>query len=959
MSRPRITAVVAGVLAVATLQVATATHSLAHPRTTAPSGGAITGRPVTGPLSSRLAALAASPTLRNRTLPQQARALSLPARGPGSLMRRGDRLVVDVHFTRLGADPARALRRAGAHVLHVSRRYHVVTVAVPTTALRSVGGVRGVRNVQEVLTPMISGTSGLARAAGGAKPQTSAICPQGNATTEGDTQLRAADERAQLGGTGKGVTVGVLSDSYNRLGGSGATTATQDVAAGDLPGTTNPCGNTTPVNVLDDSFVGGEDEGRGMLQVVHDLAPDANLSFATAFTSETGFADNIRALKNAGAGVIVDDVTYFDEPFYQDGPVANAVNDVTAAGVDYYSSAANNNIISAGKNVASWEAPAYRSTGCPAGLPPGSTQCMNFNPSGTDNTYGITVAPGGYLLLELQWAQPWGGVTTDLDAYLQNSVGTVLASSQDNNLTSQEPFEIFQWTNSTGVSQNVNLVINRFTGAGGDTATPRLKIAFLENGRTSVVPNEYTTSNAGDVVGPTIFGHNGAANTVSVAAVPFNNSATVEYYSSRGPVTQLFGPVNGVTPAPPLASPLVLAKPDLAATDCGQTTFFPPGGSAPFRFCGTSEAAPHAAAIAALEKSLNPGISRAALVNSQKATARAVGAFGASDVGAGLIDALGATDAVTSRLSVALAGTGTGSVSSTDGKISCGAGCSSVYPIGASVTLVAAPTGGSSVTWSGCDATSGNQCTVGLGTDRAVTASFGHDTTPPKATMTAPHHNLQFERRISLAWSATDAGTGVKDFTVQVAKAPFDGGMGHFKTVPGLADTTATSGHLKGAYGTTYCFRVQARDNALNTSAFSKKKCVELPVDDPTATASQGWSRKTGQPTPSHTLSVTSKHGATLTLKNVHARRVGVAFRTCHGCGKVALVFDGKKLTTVSLDQKSSHNGFVLANAFTKTKTGTLEVRVVSHGAKVQIDGLVANLARSVHARSLAPRVQP
>ena len=74
--------------------------------------------------------------------------------------------------------------------------------------------------------------------------------------------------------------------------------------------------------------------------------------------------------------------------------------------------------------------------------------------------------------------------------------------------------------------------------------------------------------------GPAIFGHNGTGAGMSVAAVPFSNSGAIEEYSSRGPVTHYFGPVIGTTPAAPLASPQVLAKPDIAATDGGATTFF-------------------------------------------------------------------------------------------------------------------------------------------------------------------------------------------------------------------------------------------------------------------------------------------------------------------------------------------------------------------------------------------------
>jgi hypothetical protein len=148
-----------------------------------------------------------------------------------------------------------------------------------------------------------------------------------------------------------------------------------------------------------------------------------------------------------------------------------------------------------------------------------------------------------------------------------------------------------------------------------------------------------------DRVGPTIFGHNGAANAVSTAAVPFNNSATVEDFSSRGPVTLYFGPVTGTTPAAPLGSPQVLAKPDIAATDAGQTTFFGTNNP-PFRFSGTSAAAPDAAAVAALQlDAANGALTVAQVRSAQTATASPVGGFGSDAAGAGLINAVGAVAA--------------------------------------------------------------------------------------------------------------------------------------------------------------------------------------------------------------------------------------------------------------------------------------------------------------------------
>ena len=61
-----------------------------------------------------------------------------------------------------------------------------------------------------------------------------------------------------------------------------------------------------------------------MMQIVHDLAPKAQLFFATAFVSEPGFATNIKALRSApnNCDIVLDDVSYSDEAPFQDGILA-------------------------------------------------------------------------------------------------------------------------------------------------------------------------------------------------------------------------------------------------------------------------------------------------------------------------------------------------------------------------------------------------------------------------------------------------------------------------------------------------------------------------------------------------------------------------------------------------------------------------------------------------------------
>ncbi len=215
-----------------------------------------------------------------------------------------------------------------------------------------------------------------------------------------------------------------------------------------------------------------------MAQIVHDLAPGADLAFASAFNGELAFANNIRALANAGeAKVIADDVFYLEEPFFQDGPIAVAVNEVVAAGVTYFSAAGNDNLIDdEGHDIGSWETPEYRDSGsCPAGGAgdPGRQRqpLPRLQPrlAGRQNL-GIKVEPGETLTVDLQWDEPWNGVETDLDAFLLSASGALLAQSDEDNVEiSQTAGRGAPWTNESAGTRTVQLVVNRFS----DESRPR------------------------------------------------------------------------------------------------------------------------------------------------------------------------------------------------------------------------------------------------------------------------------------------------------------------------------------------------------------------------------------------------------------------------------------------------------------------------------------------------------
>ncbi|HEY8502235.1 MAG TPA: hypothetical protein VIL21_06080, partial [Solirubrobacterales bacterium] len=453
----------------------------------ATAGAVALGQKGGGPLSPPLSVLA-RPSVAAKSPAAQADLLGIADAGPSSLVREGDRIVVTARFAAGAIARLPELRAAGARIVSSSREQQTVTLSVAPEDLTAIAGVVGVRSVWPQRQPIVYASN----------------CEGGAVVSEGLEQLRVDDARKAFELRGKGLTVGVLSDSFDAAS-KAATHESEDIAAGDLPGPASTCSEQQlPVDVLADTA--GSDEGRAMLQIVHDLAPHAALAFATAFLSEESFAENIERLAEpvaaggAGADVIVDDVAYFEEPFFQDGPVAVAVGNVVAAGVSYLSAAGNDNLFDGlGNEIASWEAPSFRdSSGCPeaiANLNPvefNGTHCMDFDPGGgTDRTFGLTVEAGRTLTLDLQWAEPWNGVTTDLDAFLLSEAGKILTGSVATNIGptgTQRPVEIFQWKNSFGTAKTVQLAVNRFAGV-----NPRLKFILLENGR-GVSATEYPKS---------------------------------------------------------------------------------------------------------------------------------------------------------------------------------------------------------------------------------------------------------------------------------------------------------------------------------------------------------------------------------------------------------------------------------------------------------------------------------
>ncbi len=388
----------------------------------------------------------------------------------------------------------------------------------------------------------------------------------GSRLTQGDAIHRTANVRSLLGYTSTGMKIGIISDGVRHINESKAT--------GDLPDN---------VHVLRDAI--GGDEGTAILEIVYDMVPDAELYFHDAGENKLAFNQAIAVLKAAGCTVICDDIGWADEPYFEDGIIASNITTLLAGNQVIYVSSAGNDAVSH-----------YQ-----GGFYDDGTGHNDFSrgTSAARKSLYVRLAPNSSVDVFLEWDDQFGHSGNDYNLYFSNAdrsprVYGDLQFSENVQNGAGDPLEFITFKNTGATPINCSIDVFKLHGA----AKTLELFMYRGDGGATIYPNNLVEADS-------IYGHPAVPDVIAVAAVHQSTPSTIEYFSSRGPVTIAY------------PSPEIRSKPDISGVDGVNVTGV---GGFPSPFYGTSASAPHIAAIVAqiwgAHRDLTPAQVRSALYTS-------------------------------------------------------------------------------------------------------------------------------------------------------------------------------------------------------------------------------------------------------------------------------------------------------------------------------------------------------
>ena len=379
------------------------------------------------------------------------------------------------------------------------------------------------------------------------------------ATISQGVALTGAGDMHMLGNDGAGIKIGVIDLGFSSLASA--------IASGDLP-----IGQT--VTDYTGTGTGGTNHGTNVAEIVHDMAPGAQL-FLAKIDSDVQLGQAVNAMIASGVQVINHSVAWFGGSFYDGtGQLCDITDSAEMAGVLWVNAAGNsrnNHYLGTFSDT-------------------DSDLRHEFTTGQNHNTINLTA--GNPITLILNWdAYPTTSINYDLFLYDGNpDAGGALVASSLNNQGGNGPFGFpFPYESIDyvpAVTATHYIVVRK-----KDSATPHLPLTLFSLG-----PALGTKTRASSLVQP--------ADCASVLAVGATDlSENPEGFSSEGPTTD------------------GRDKPEISAPDRVLTSL---SGN----FAGTSASSPHAAGAAALLLDAYPGYSTAQVRNELTATALDVSTAG-------------------------------------------------------------------------------------------------------------------------------------------------------------------------------------------------------------------------------------------------------------------------------------------------------------------------------------------
>ena len=317
--------------------------------------------------------------------------------------------------------------------------------------------------------------------------------------------------------------------------------------------------------------VAGADHGTIVAESVLDIAPEVEL-YVSQPGSRADLQDAAEWMASQGVSVINYSVGWiFDGPGDGTSPSSisplNTVDQSVESGVIWVNSAGNS-------GQRAWFGD-YSN--------PDGNRAVSFGGQ-NDEVMDLPVRACRTYTVQLRWEDTWEGASTDLDLHLYNkNTGAVVFSSEGEQSggSGHVPYERFSYQFAFN-SNDYGLVVSHHSGDAPTWIQVTVWGTYIEHyTRNGSITNPAESANPG---------------MLAVGAAPWNNIHTIEPFSSRGP------------------TPDDRIKPDIVGADCGVTARSPLN-EYNLGFCGTSQASPHVAGMAALVRERFPDYTPAEVAN--------------------------------------------------------------------------------------------------------------------------------------------------------------------------------------------------------------------------------------------------------------------------------------------------------------------------------------------------------